>query len=139
MPEQSPTLRDMIKSERDNGVTYRQLGSRAVDEVTGKRASASMFYDIDTGKLDRMPHEHHLRAIAVALHRPYEEVREAAIAQWLPRERRRTSEEEHAEMVRELAELRARQDEIDAEQDANRTRAEQLEAQLRGEELRNSA
>lgn len=84
MPEQTPTLRELIQEVLNSGVTYRQLEERAVDEETGKRASRSIFFDIATGKLDRMPYEHHLRAIAAGLHAPYESVRRAAIAQWLP-------------------------------------------------------
>lgn len=84
MPEQPPTLRDMINAEHERGTTYRELGSRAVDEETGKRASASIFYDIANGKLDRMPQDFRLRAIAAALKLPYERVRQAAIAQWVP-------------------------------------------------------
>jgi hypothetical protein len=84
MPEQSPTLRDMINAELERGATYRELGSRAVDPVTDKRASASIFFDIANGKLDRMPRDYHLRAIAVGLRVPYEQVRQGAIAQWVP-------------------------------------------------------
>ena len=84
MPEQAPTLRELIQEVLNSGVTYRQLEDRAVDEATGKRASRSIFFDIANGKLDRMPYEHHLRAIAAGLRAPYESVRRAAIAQWLP-------------------------------------------------------
>lgn len=84
MPEQSPTLRDMIQEALDNGVTYRELEARATDPQTGKTASRSIFFDTVNGKLDRMPYEHHLRAVAAALRKPYDTVRRAAIAQWLP-------------------------------------------------------
>lgn len=84
MPEQAPTLRELIQEVLNSGVTYRQLEDRAVDDETGKRASRSIFFDIANGKLDRMPYEHHLRAIAAGLRAPYESVRRAAIAQWLP-------------------------------------------------------
>lgn len=85
MHEQSPTLlRDMIQEALDNGTTYRELESRAIDPVSGKTASRSVFFDTVSGKLDRMPYEHHLRAIATALRQSYDSVRRAAIAQWLP-------------------------------------------------------
>lgn len=86
MPEQTPTLREMIQGALNSGATYRQLAKDAVDEETGKRASYSMFFDIANGKLDRMPPAAHLRAIAAGLRAPYESVRLAAIAQWLPAE-----------------------------------------------------
>ena len=84
MPEQAPTLRELVQEVLNSGVTYRQLEERAVDDQSGKRASRSIFFDIASGKLDRMPYEHHLRAIAAGLRAPYESVRRAAIAQWLP-------------------------------------------------------
>jgi hypothetical protein len=115
MPEQPPTLRDMINAEHERGTTYRELGSRAVDPETHKKASGSTFYDIATGRLDRMPQDYRLRAIAAALKVPYERVRQAAIAQWVPagdpnEERRHQLAE--AERLREIAdEARARADE----------------------------
>lgn len=84
MPEQSPTLRDMINAEHDRGTSWRELSSRAVDPVTKQTASPSIVRDIALGELDRMPRDYHLRAIAVALHVPYEKVRQAAIDQWVP-------------------------------------------------------
>lgn len=91
MPEQSPTLlRDMIQEALDNGVTYRELEARAVDPQTGKTASRSVFFDTVSGKLDRMPYDYHLRAVATALRAPYETVRRAAIAQWLAADDDRT-------------------------------------------------
>ena len=84
MQEQSPTLlSDMIQEALDNGVTYRELEARAVDPQTGKTASRSVFFDTVSGKLDRMPYDYHLRAVATALQKPYDVVRRAAIAQWL--------------------------------------------------------
>jgi len=88
MPEQSPTLRDMIQEALDSGVSYRQLERRAVDPETGETASRAIFLDTISGKLDRMPREVHLRAVAAALGIPYKRVREAAIEQWLPAEGR---------------------------------------------------
>jgi len=84
MPEQPPTLRDMIQEALDNGAKYRELEARAIDPVTHRTASRSIFFDTVTDKLDRMPYAHHLRAIAVALGVPYERVRQAAILQWVP-------------------------------------------------------
>jgi len=86
MPEQPPTLRDMIQEALDRGTTYRQLEASAIDPVTHKTASRSIFFDTVNGKLDRMPYEHHLRAIAAGLGVPYERVRQAAIRQWVPAE-----------------------------------------------------
>lgn len=106
MPEQSATLRDMIQAALDNGVTYRQLETRAVDPETGQTASRAVFFDTVSGKLDRMPREHHLRAVAAALGVPYERVRHAAIEQWIPAEgRARTSRDDRAEMVADVERL----------------------------------
>lgn len=84
MPEQSAPLRDMIQKERARGTTYRQLAERAVDPTTGTHASYSLINNIVLGKADRMPQPEHLRAIAAGLDIPYEEVRQAAFAQWYP-------------------------------------------------------
>jgi hypothetical protein len=86
MPEQPPTLRDMIQEALDDGAKYRELEARAIDPVTHRTASRSIFFDTVTGKLDRMPYAHHLRAMAVSLRLPYERVRQAAIQQWVPPE-----------------------------------------------------
>ncbi|HEV2342990.1 MAG TPA: hypothetical protein VGS97_02750 [Actinocrinis sp.] len=86
MPASTSTLRDMIREALDNGATYRELEARAIDPVTGKTASRSVFIDTISGKLDRMPYEYHLRGVAAALRVPYERVRRAAINQWLPAE-----------------------------------------------------
>lgn len=114
MPEQLPTLRDMIQNVLDSGVTYRELEARAIDEATGKRASRSIFFDIATGKLDRIPYDYHLRAIAAGLRAPYESVRQAAISQWLPAGSEETPEEAEAErqkMIQDLLALRAQTEE----------------------------
>lgn len=84
MPTQSPTLRDMIQEALDRGVTYRELQERAIDPESGQRASKDIFNSIMLGKANRIPVEHHLRAIAAALQTPYERVRRGAIAQWIP-------------------------------------------------------
>ncbi len=105
MPEQPPTLRDMINDALAKGITYRQLEARAVDPETQRRASRSIFNDIATSKLDRMPHVDHLRAIAVALGVPYERVRQAAIRQWLPADQTSAEEPEtdpDLELARQL-------------------------------------
>lgn len=114
MPEQRPTLRDMIQGVLDSGVTYRELETRAVDEETGKRASRSIFFDIATGKLDRIPYDYHLRAIAAGLRAPYESVRQAAITQWLPAD---DAEAERLELIREILALKAKAAEIEARLD----------------------
>jgi hypothetical protein len=84
MPEQPPTLRDMLKAARDRGQTYEQLEAFAIDPETGERASRSLLNNIVLDKVDRMPYDYHLRAIAAALKVPYETVRRAAITQWIP-------------------------------------------------------
>lgn len=108
MPEQPTTLlRDMIQEALDNGVSYRDLESRAVDPETGQTASRAVFHDTVSGKLDRMPRDYHLRAVAAALSVPYERVRQAAIAQWLPEEgARRRANEEREQTREELLRLR---------------------------------
>ncbi|HXT90532.1 MAG TPA: hypothetical protein VN714_14865 [Trebonia sp.] len=84
MPGSTPTLRDMVKAARDRGQTLRQLAQRAIDPETGQPASYSLFHDIEHGNVKRAPAVEHLRAIAVALNRPFEEVRQAAIIEYLP-------------------------------------------------------
>jgi hypothetical protein len=107
MPEQSATLRDMIQDALDNGVSYRDLESRAVDPETGETASRAVFHDTVSGKLKRMPFDYHLRAVAAALSVPFEQVRQAAIAQWLPQEgARRRANDEKEQTREELLRLR---------------------------------
>lgn len=86
MPGSTPTLRDMVQDALDRGQTLDQLEERAVDPVTGKRASRAFLSRVKRDDVDRMPNDYHLRAIAVALGKPYEVIRRAAIAQWLPAE-----------------------------------------------------
>jgi cell division septum initiation protein DivIVA len=74
----------MVKDALDRGQTYTQLAERAIDPLTAQRASLALLNDIGRGKVGRMPYDYHLRAIAAALGKPYEVVRQAAIAQWLP-------------------------------------------------------
>lgn len=84
MPTSTPTLRDMIQGALDRGQTYEQLEKRAIDPQTKEPVSRSMMNNIVNRKVGRMPYDYHLRAIAAALEQPYETVRRAAIAQWLP-------------------------------------------------------
>jgi hypothetical protein len=84
MPEQAATLRDMIQAARTSGDTYRSLSARAIDPLTGTPLGKDTFNKIVTGRVARMPSDSQLRAIAAALRAPYESVRQAAIAQWLP-------------------------------------------------------
>lgn len=84
MPGSTPTLRDMVKDALDRGQTYRQLAERAVDPQTGQTASLALINDIARGQVNRAPSVIHLRALAAALERPFEAVRQAAIRQWLP-------------------------------------------------------
>lgn len=86
MPEQ-PTLSDMIRQEVDKGVTYAELEERAADPATGRtRISDSQLNRLAKGTATRIPTEEQLRGVAAAVQRPYEWVRQAAIAQWLPAE-----------------------------------------------------
>ena len=116
MPEQAPTLRDMINDALTSGVTYRQLESRAVDPQSGKSASRAVFNDIVLGKIDRMPYEHHLRAIAAGLGVPYERVRQAAIRQWVPAEDEAaddgTADLDRARLIEEIKRLQGIADEV---------------------------
>jgi transcriptional regulator with XRE-family HTH domain len=84
MPEQAPTLRELIQDALDHGVTLRELADRAVDPETAETVSKDTINKIALGRINRMPYESHLRAIANALRISYEHVRRAAIAQWLP-------------------------------------------------------
>jgi hypothetical protein len=83
MPEQAPTLRDMIEKAIANGRTLRELEARAIDEQ-GNTIGKDTIRKIRHGLVDRMPLERNLRAIAAALEVPYERVRQAAIAEWVP-------------------------------------------------------
>ena len=103
MPASNPTLRDMVQDAVDRGQTLEQLESNAVDPVTGKRASKSLFSRIKRGEVDRVPNDFHLRAIAAALGRPYELVRQAAIVQWLPAEDGAATDDES--LLREMKRL----------------------------------
>lgn len=88
MPGNStPTLlRDMVQDALDRGQTYRQLAERAIDPETKQTASFSMLNDIARGNVKRAPSIAHLRAIAAALGKPLEAVRQAAINEYLPTE-----------------------------------------------------
>lgn len=116
MPSSQPTLRDMIQEALDNGATYRELEARAIDPVTGNTASRSVFFDTVNSKLDRMPYEHHLRAIAAGLRVPYERVRQAAIRQWVPPEDGTATsiddEDDRARLIEEIKRLQGIADDV---------------------------
>lgn len=127
MPEQPPTLRDMINHAVDEGTTYRELEARALDPESGKRASRAIFNDIANGKVDRIPYDYHLRAIAAALRLPYERIREAAINEWLPGADAVDSSAETAdrdELIEELRRLRDRTDRALARLESEQTEPE---------------
>ena len=84
MPEQTPTLRELIQEALDDGLTLRELADKATDPRTGETVGKDTINKIVLGRINRMPTEDHLRAIAAALRITYERVRRAAIAQWLP-------------------------------------------------------
>lgn len=106
MPGSPPTLRDMVQDALDRGQTLEQLESKAVDPQTHKRTSKSFFSRIKRDEVDRVPTDYHLRGIAAALGAPYEAVRRAAIAQWLPGGD--DSDGELREQVQHLSELTAK-------------------------------
>jgi len=83
MAQPSP-LRDMVKQAHDNGQSYADLAAHSVDPDTGVHAVPSYLHRIAAGKAERIPSVPHLRAIAAGLGVPYEQVRQAAIAQWMP-------------------------------------------------------
>lgn len=134
MPDAATTLRDMIQNALDSGETYRSLASRAVDPVTSKTASYGLINNIVLGNTRSAPEPHHLRAIAAALRVPYERVRQAAIAQWLP-----ADEDEDADLSdAQFAEEAKRKRDIltNAYQDAMRRFDEALEGRSSGGEER---
>lgn len=113
MPQQQPTLRDMILKAVASGTSYKQLAESATDPETGKVASHSFLNDLANGNVNRIPEPKNLRAIAAGLGVPYERVRKAAIAQWLPP----TSDADidtDAEREAQIAELKRLRAEIDA-------------------------
>lgn len=117
MPEQAPTLRDMIEKAIADGRTLRELEARAIDEQ-GNKIGKDTIRKIRHGLVDRMPLESHLRAIAVALRVPYERVRQAAIAQWLPPEQSTATElpeDTRSDLIAQIQELRALADRVEAE------------------------
>lgn len=110
MPEQAPTLRDMIKEAIDGGLTYEQLSKRAVDKETNHGVSPALLNKIAHRRVDRMPYTYHLRAIAAGLGVPYERVRQAAILEWLPPEAGATDQippDRRADLIEKFEELRA--------------------------------
>lgn len=111
MPEQPPTLRDMIKEAIADGTTYEQLANRARERFPGSRLSGSHLNNIALGNVSRMPTPDRLRAIAGALNVPYERVRQAAITQWVPPDESAGAhdpEVERQQIIDELTELRDR-------------------------------
>lgn len=110
MPEQDPTLRDMIRAANASGLTYERIAKNAIDPETGHKASAGHINDIARGAVNRLPETKNLRAIAVGLGVPYERVRQAAIREWLPPEPGATAadipDDRKAQLIAELEQLR---------------------------------
>lgn len=104
MPEQSPTLRDMIQEAASSGQTYEQLAQRA--KRRGAKTSGSYLNNIVLGNVSRLPTPENLRGIAWALDVSYERVRQAAIAQWLPPEGE-TADGGRDEIARAIEDARA--------------------------------
>jgi hypothetical protein len=86
VPEQPPTLRDMIQEALDSGDNLRTLAAKAIDPATGETVGKDTINKIRHGTAPRMPEDGKLRAIAAALRAPYDSVRQAAMAQWFPDE-----------------------------------------------------
>lgn len=125
MPEQPPTLRELINEAVSSGATFAQLAERTADPTTGKlRASGGYINRIANGKVTQMPVEAHVRALADALRIPYERARQAAITQWIPADEDQNAERERRELLAEAKRLRDQ---------ANETIA-RLEQQERDEE-----
>lgn len=75
----------MILQELDKGVTYAELEERSTDPTTGQaRISDSQLHRLAKGTATRIPTQEQLRGVAAAVRMPYETVRLAAIAQWVP-------------------------------------------------------
>ena len=120
MPEQPPTLRDMVKTALARGNSLRDLEKRA-DDGHGNVMRKDTIGKIANGLQDRSPTESALRGLAAALGVPYERVRQAAVRQWYPPET--TDADDIPEETK--VELRARVQELLAV-------AGQLEADLEG-------
>lgn len=83
MPEQPPTLSDMILEAHESGIGYAELAERS--SVDGRpQISGSQLQKLAQRNVPRIPTPEHLRGIAAALRVPYERVRQAAIAQYIP-------------------------------------------------------
>lgn len=116
MPEQAPTLRDMIQEATKGGLTYEQLAQRA--KRRGAKTSGSYLNNIVLGNVSRLPTPENLRGIAWALDVPYERVRQAAITQWLPPEHSTAAdipEDTRSDLIAQIQELRALADRVEAE------------------------
>lgn len=129
MPEQSPTLRDMIKDYKErSGLTYEQIAERAIDPVTSEPASGPFINNIALGNVARIPVPYHLRAIAAALEVPYGVVRAAAINQWLPAEEApEEAEADRQEMIRDLLALKAQAKEAQAKAEEALRRLDEMD------------
>lgn len=103
MPASTPTLSDMVKEALDRGQTLDQLAERAVDPETSEKASRGLIYDLSRGTVNRVPATRHLRAVAAAIGKPYEAVRQAAIRQWLPAEAGKTDAAALLQEARQIA------------------------------------
>lgn len=108
MPEQSTTLRDMIQEAQKRGLSLRDLQARAIDPRTGNTVGKDLIGQLRRGEVNRIPTAEQLRALAVALNLPYERVRQAAIAQWLPSSEEEDAERERLQLLAEAYELRDR-------------------------------
>lgn len=122
MPEQQPTLRDMIQAAQANGISVRDLEARARAE--GHEIGKDLFSTISRGAQARMPTPSKLRGLAAGLGVPYERVRQAAIAEWLPEDDDRplTAEEREAAIRKLRAMQREVQEAIDRITDSTDTR-----------------
>jgi hypothetical protein len=121
--EQSRPLRDMLRAEKDAGVSFREMSARAVRH--GQEISHSQLADYASGKVRSAPNARQIEALAAALDTGIGVIREAVMQEWYgytPRELGRMkgsrvaaaipstlTTEEEAELIRLIeAWLRAR-------------------------------
>lgn len=112
--EQSMPLRDMIEAEKEAGVSYREMSARAARH--GHSISHSSLTDYAHGKVRKAPNSEQIEALAAALNKGVDTVREAVMMEWYgytPRELSRSkgsriaaavpstlTPEEEAELIR---------------------------------------
>ncbi|WP_282790829.1 hypothetical protein [Streptomyces sp. CC224B] len=76
-------LSRLIQEALDSGKTLRQLGKAAVDKTTGEKISWQYFQKLVKNPPASAPNPVQMRAIAAALGKTEERIKEAAAEQWL--------------------------------------------------------